>query len=1363
MTTARSNILSTGNSETLLRWITRSIEFLWLSAVILVPLAFLDRQYVVSEAVIAYVEVPKVALLRTLAGLISILLLLEWGIASRSKSFPPFWTNLRQISLRALFLKLQSWLRARPSHWIWLAVWFYFATYLMGTIFSASFSVSLWGEVPGQDGYSTYTIIAYVVLFGAIATHLKTKSQLWRLLGAIIVMGVLATGYSVLQKNGHDLFNLAEFTGGATTSQSTALMGNAIFAAAVMSMTIPISLFAAAASLRDKRGAGGDPERKWFEWITDPIGAMAWVSQQTIQLKRTWREWIPAYFIASAWVLVLTVQLMGITYTFSRGPWMGTILAITVTSGLAAVFAGWSALGRLALVLGVATGTALAVVQWDIPVTDFRLWLGAVLTMTGLIAIVAVVGWRIFGQASLALGVLAMIAAAIMLIPSWFSDGFEPVDNQSSTATESSSFGGMQAAERFTSIGGEISSGALGGRVDTWLRSWEVIRDRPWFEFDQLSLPWIRPLLGYGPDLFRYTYLLKSVPQGGTAPVEPDHAHNYFITHGVDLGVLGFLSSIGIFAAVFLVGGYLLIWQRSDVSPLLTLVLIGVLATLAGRFLEMMVGVARISDLTILWAVFGIFAALPRIVAQSAKEPDPPPSSRASRRRSRTSQRPPDSEFAMEWPSFIRLAIVAWLIGGIGILIWVKNVNYVRASVEVGEAVKDFRTGNFQASLSSLDKAIELAPDVSTYYNYRAQIYFAYHVYDQVTPESECSLQVDTRDGIPYGGCLNIKSFESNVESTNKRPFYYRSRWALANSALNLKQDGIAIQLYDEVLSMVPNSGPMQDSIGLIYVELGQAYLEAERPEAALKPLFKTNDFLPQGEFLAEAQFLQGTALRDLGRLSEAAESFELSLHQAFSVDSLGRAHIALAEIYGELDQTDLARKHRSSAEGIASEHLAQALAENHRLDFPKARESFELAVALSITDDILIRAHDRLIVIYQRMGDEDSSNKHQNLKRQLVQQVFQLGMNAQEQGEFQQAAADLLLSFGFIDDPDIKHQAQEALTKIFGQLGPSGVSELQLPARIHVELGQVFLDAKRPEVALEFVIKVNDSIADEVDLAEALFIRGSALQDLGRLSQAAESFELFLNNPTSPDSSARAHLALAEVYGESGQAVLAGEHRALVEKIASDRLAQAQGENQRLEFTNARESFELVVELSAVDDTLIQAHYALAGIYQRMGDEASSFKRKTLVRHLAKQIFDRGFSALDQGRIQQAAADLLLSFEFINIKSPGEMAQLFPSQDIEAVLQANEALSGIFAQIGPSTLSERHRDLALVAAHTLIETSKAQENVGQFQPAANSLESSLKLTDDPGLTRQAHGLLANIYVELGQAELAEQHRSLSQ
>mgnify|MGYP000359639499 FL=1 len=65
-------------------WLDRGMEALWLLAVFLVPLAYLDPDYAKSEAIIGYLEVPKmIALLRVLAGMMAILWLLRWGLNGR--------------------------------------------------------------------------------------------------------------------------------------------------------------------------------------------------------------------------------------------------------------------------------------------------------------------------------------------------------------------------------------------------------------------------------------------------------------------------------------------------------------------------------------------------------------------------------------------------------------------------------------------------------------------------------------------------------------------------------------------------------------------------------------------------------------------------------------------------------------------------------------------------------------------------------------------------------------------------------------------------------------------------------------------------------------------------------------------------------------------------------------------------------------------------------------------------------------------------------------------------------------------------------------------------------------------------------
>ena len=69
-------------SQRISGWPGWGMEGLWLLTVVLVPVAFLGRDQIYSETVIAYFEVPKIALLRTLTGLMAALWLIEWGIQS---------------------------------------------------------------------------------------------------------------------------------------------------------------------------------------------------------------------------------------------------------------------------------------------------------------------------------------------------------------------------------------------------------------------------------------------------------------------------------------------------------------------------------------------------------------------------------------------------------------------------------------------------------------------------------------------------------------------------------------------------------------------------------------------------------------------------------------------------------------------------------------------------------------------------------------------------------------------------------------------------------------------------------------------------------------------------------------------------------------------------------------------------------------------------------------------------------------------------------------------------------------------------------------------------------------------------------
>lgn len=783
------------------------MEGLWLLTIVLVPLVFLDRNFIHSEAAIAYLEVPKIALLRTLVGLMAVLWLIQWGINGRLQIANGLNIGETRFNPLAYLSRLYLWLSSKPTRLVILSVWFFATTTLLSTLFSASVSVSLWGEVPGQDGLSAYTLIAHLLLFGIVTTHLKTSPQLWRLLSAVAAMGLVVAGFAIFQHYGHDLLGALESSGGGQ-ARVTSTVGNAVFAGALMLIPIAVSLMLAAISLEQISVAGQSKGRRWPS-----------ISHMTI---------------AGVWALVLTIQFLGIVFTFSRGPWLGTILALLVFLLLTVLMVGWRALTWASLIVGIAALLTFAIIQ-GVGTDIFSLPSGSDNSE-------AAAGENSSTTAPTNSDVTADLTAPI-----------------NSTATE--------VTQRTTSISSEVASGGLSNRVKIWKGSLTLMRDHPWFEFDELSLPWLRPLVGYGPDLFRNTYLLVSVPLDTSfLPVEADHAHNFILNQGVEQGVLGLLSAAGIFLAVLGVAGYQLVKQSGNYSRIHKLAFIGLVAAISGRFLEQLVGLTRVSDLMLFWVLLAVFAALPMVMetqksSETMANQEP---STARTRRSRTS-RSTQQGGNLDLQTFLRLAIVAWAVGGVMALTWVKTISYPRAAIAASQGIEQFNQGNYQASLASLDRASEIAPDVPIYLSSKASIYTAYLRNPQVPREQKCSLELN---GIPYQDCLVRNIHLNNILASEQRPFDWRSRISRANSALALGLNDEAIRHYQEAVYLAPSAWPLQNRLAEAYIDIGQ-------PEAALEAL-EVSLAITKDSYLSDpAIALQTLALKNLQPTEEASSGSE--------------------------------------------------------------------------------------------------------------------------------------------------------------------------------------------------------------------------------------------------------------------------------------------------------------------------------------------------------------------------------------------------------------------------------------------------------------------------------------------------------
>ena len=203
--------------------VRRTIELLWLLTVFLVPLAFATPG-VMSNGF----DVPRVTLYRSMVGLICALWIIEWGLMRRHPQ-----KNLPGVS----WSKIPSWLLERPTRWVVVGALFVLASSLVSTVLSSSMSVSLWGREPALDGYGIYNTISHFLLFAAVATHLETRAQVWRLFGAIIASGMVVAFYGFLQYYGLDPLGLHS----AGTRFPTSL-GNPLFAASFLMLVVPLSL-----------------------------------------------------------------------------------------------------------------------------------------------------------------------------------------------------------------------------------------------------------------------------------------------------------------------------------------------------------------------------------------------------------------------------------------------------------------------------------------------------------------------------------------------------------------------------------------------------------------------------------------------------------------------------------------------------------------------------------------------------------------------------------------------------------------------------------------------------------------------------------------------------------------------------------------------------------------------------------------------------------------------------------------------------------------------------------------------------------------------------------------------------------------
>ena len=470
--------------STLQRWVDRTIETSWLAMLVLVPVAIIHETWMD-----AYTQVPKVFVLRTLTLFLVAALATDAAVSLANAPWRP------GVAIRAW----RDPAKRHPARLVLLAVAVIVYANLLATVLSPVPQVSIAGADAGRVSGGLFTFASYLVAFFAVATHLRTRRQLMRILWATTGAAWLVSLYGIGQHFGVDWF----LDDALPARRVTLTFGNPIFAGALLTMTVPLSL---------------------------ALGAMLRGRSAQILVG----------------VAIVAPQITAAAFTLTRGTWLG--LAFGCIAFLVAI--GWSKdLHRLA-------GSA--------------------------------------GVLGLSLGVALLLVA----LPG-------PGQTQDSNLV----------ASRLSSIPLSVSAeGGLSSRYAIWGSTIDVLRSSPWPDaqahpaIPTLSAPALRPLVGYGPDMYTYVYPLSGdTLDGGRA----ENAHNFVLQATTEIGILGASAYVGLIAALGLLLFRLLNQAKSAGEfgwrvPLL----VGISASLVARTVEQMVGVAQPSDLLLSWVLAGAVVAL---------------------------------------------------------------------------------------------------------------------------------------------------------------------------------------------------------------------------------------------------------------------------------------------------------------------------------------------------------------------------------------------------------------------------------------------------------------------------------------------------------------------------------------------------------------------------------------------------------------------------------------------------------------------------------------------------------------------------------------------------------------------------------
>ncbi|MCB0208529.1 MAG: tetratricopeptide repeat protein [Anaerolineae bacterium] len=488
---------------------SKIVEAGWLAAIVTVPLFF----NIYSARTF---EPDKITMLRAIVSV----MILAWLVMVVEQGFGTTEDDSTSFSDRFL-----AWLKLP----LVLPTLVLVIIYIISTILSISPQVSLWGSYQRLQG--TYSMLSYIVVFALMAGQIRTQEQVDRLVNLVIITSVPIGLYGIIQRYGLDPLPWA----GDVTRRVAANMGNAIFVASYLIMTVPLTI---TRLIRSMIAIIKDEETSWGHTI-----------------------------LAAVYIFALAIQIITILFSQSRGPMLG-IMGASFVMGLLllliprqyAADTGRLSLKEIALAigfilpLGVASGLTAGLgyaislglqrllMAFNYQIEGISLAgvaLGALLGFFGSYTymISTQKGWRWLWLNWLSISVLAIsFVLALNIRGTTFDPFLEPIRE-------------LPYFSRLAQVTETSSTGRV--RILIWEAALELVKPHQPLGIDddafaqKDSVNSLRPLIGYGPESMFNAFAFVYPPELAHVEVRgssADRSHNETMDSLVITGILGFLA-----------------------------------------------------------------------------------------------------------------------------------------------------------------------------------------------------------------------------------------------------------------------------------------------------------------------------------------------------------------------------------------------------------------------------------------------------------------------------------------------------------------------------------------------------------------------------------------------------------------------------------------------------------------------------------------------------------------------------------------------------------------------------------------------------------------------------------------------------